>query len=385
MTDLFIFAGEASGDTHGAFLLEELKKIRPDWSLSGVAGPKMRKQGIKPLLRMEDFQVMGFTDVFLNLPGLVRKFYTVKNWIIKNQPKMVLLIDYPGFNLRLAKALRKEGYQGKLIHYICPSVWAWGKGRIQTLAKNYDALLTIYPFEKRFFENTPLEVTYIGNPVVETLKKSPLNPNWRKLSGLPEASDNPLIALFPGSRKQEIEKNFPIMIAAAEKVKEAVPDAEFILSVTSPKIQAIISTYLGKTKLKIPIIPSQFNYELMQEATAAMAKSGTITLELALSRCPTTVIYGLTALNRFIATYLLRLDLPHFCIVNILKGAEVYPELIEKGFDAESLTEKTLAFLNEPAVREKTLKSCQDVIEILGDSSASEIAAKKVVELCEKK
>jgi lipid-A-disaccharide synthase len=123
----------------------------------------------------------------------------------------------------------------------------------------------------------------------------------------------------------------------------------------------------------------------MKEATAAIAKSGTITLELALSRCPTTVIYGLTRLNRFIAGYLLRLDLPHFCIVNILKGNEVYPELIEKGFDVDSLTEKTLAFLNDKGFREKTLKGCQEVIDILGDSSSSEIAAKKVVELCEKK
>ncbi|MCB1113440.1 MAG: lipid-A-disaccharide synthase [Chlamydiia bacterium] len=382
MCDLFIFAGEASGDTHGQSLVQEILKLRPDLKISGVAGPKMRKEGVKPILKMEDFQVMGFQDVFLALPGLISKFFQVRDWILQNKPKAVVLIDYPGFNLRLAKALKKGGFKGKVLHYICPSVWAWGKGRIKTLAKYVDELYTIYPFEKKYFENTPLSVHYIGNPVVETLKKTPLNPEWKKLSGLPETFQGPLIALFPGSRKQEIEKNLNLQLEAAEKIKEAIPHAEFALSVTSPKIQAVISEYLSKSKLKIPIVPSCFNYELMKESQAAIAKSGTITLELALSKCPTTVIYGVSPLNRFIAKYLIRLKLPYFCIVNILKNEEVFPELIEKGFNADALTLKSLALLEDEAVKTKTLTGCQEVIDILGDSHASEIAAKHVVAKC---
>lgn len=381
-SDLFIFAGEMSGDTHGANLVKEIRKVNPHLSITGVAGPKMRKEKVKPTLRMEDFQVMGFTDVFLTLPSLIKKFYDVRDWILKNRPKAVVLIDYPGFNLRLAKALKKGGYSGKIIHYICPSVWAWGKGRIKTLAKYVDELLTIYPFEKKFFENTPLKVSYIGNPVAEALKHTPLNADWRRLSGLPPKGQGPIVALFPGSRKQEIEKNLPLQLKACENIKQEFPDAEFLLSVTSPKIQAVISNYLTESKLKTAIVPSHFNYELMKEADIAIAKSGTITLELALSKCPTIVIYGVTPVNRFIAAYLIRLKLPYFCIVNILQNKEIFPELIEKGFDVETLTKKSLDLLKDSKARQKVLEGCQDVINNLGDSNASEIAAKHVINAC---
>jgi lipid-A-disaccharide synthase len=381
MSDVFVFAGEASGDSHGAHLIREIKKLAPHLSIEGVGGPKMRTQGIKTLIKMEAFQVMGFSDVIRHLPCLYQNFYLVLNHLLKTSPSACVLIDYPGFNLRLAKALKKRGFKGKIIHYICPSVWAWGKGRIKTLSNYVDELFTIFPFEKALFSEEKLTVSYIGNPVVEAINHTPLEPHWRELSGLP-ASSKKLIALFPGSRQGEIERNLPLQLKALELLHEQLPHAHFALSITSPKLQATIASILSTSNLKIHLVPSTFNYELMREATSAIAKSGTITLELALHKLPTTVTYPLSTLNRLIAKYLIRLRLPHYCIVNILKGEEIFPELIEKRCDPCTLAEEALRLETDLDARQKVLQGCQDVIDQLGPSEASHIAAKKVLSQC---
>ena len=168
--DIFIFAGEQSGDLHGAELLYALKQKEPNLQIMGVGGPKMRSQGIYSIEKMESFQVMGLSDVIKALPKLVFLFKNIRNTILKNNPKAVIFIDYPDFNMRMAKSLRKNGYTGKLIHYICPSVWAWRKGRIKDLAETLDLLLTIFPFEPQYFEKTPLKVEYVGNSLVKNIK-----------------------------------------------------------------------------------------------------------------------------------------------------------------------------------------------------------------------
>ncbi len=152
----FIFAGEASGDLHGGPLVKALKQLNPASTITGVAGPAMRAQGVECLIPMEEFQVMGFSDVLAAFPKLWRQFHQVRDTILTTKPEVVILIDYPGFNLRLAKALRKKGFQGKIVQMICPTVWAWGKNRIHTMVNTLDLLLTIYPFEADCFANTSL-------------------------------------------------------------------------------------------------------------------------------------------------------------------------------------------------------------------------------------
>ena len=199
MTDLFISAGELSGDLHGAKLVEELLKAHPKLKIAAVAGPKMRAMKIKPYFRMETLSVMGFVDVFFSLHKIIKQFYAVRRKILELQPKAVLLIDYPGFHLRLAESLKKKGYQGKIIHYICPTVWAWGKKRIFQMAKNLDLLLTIFPFEPQYFSKTNLPVRYVGHPLISQMQPTILE---RKK----------ILALFPGSREAQIEKNLPLQL-----------------------------------------------------------------------------------------------------------------------------------------------------------------------------
>ena len=183
---LFIFAGEVSGDSHGASLVKALKEKKPNIVITGVAGPKLRKEGITGPLVMENFEVMGFTDVILSLPRLIKQFYVTRNYILKENPDAVILIDYPGFNLRMAKALREKKYQGKIIQYISPSVWAWGSHRIIQMEKTLDLLMTIYPFEGAFFSHTSLKVNYVGSPVKEQLSHYKYNDHWQDLLNIPK-------------------------------------------------------------------------------------------------------------------------------------------------------------------------------------------------------
>jgi lipid-A-disaccharide synthase len=211
--DLFVFAGEKSGDLHGGHLLRELFSIRPDARVCGVGGPSMREAGLSCMLPMEKFQVMGFVDVFIALPRLMRQFFAVKNYILRTQPPAVLLIDYPGFNLRLAASLRKAGFKGRICHYICPSVWAWGKKRIPQMANTLDMLFSILPFEKSYFSETSLPVHYVGHPLVAAVS------NYRRRP-LDDFSDGKVLALFPGSRRKELERNLFVQLSAAKKLRD---------------------------------------------------------------------------------------------------------------------------------------------------------------------
>lgn len=381
MTKLFVFSGETSGDLHGEKVIQALKKLDPMIAVDGVAGPKMRNLGIRGPYKMEEFQVMGFTDVIKNFPDLYTKFHKVLDTILKEKPDGCLLIDYPGFNLRLAKALREKGYKGKIIHFICPSVWAWGKKRVDLMSKHLDKLLTIYPFEAKYFSHTPLDVTYIGNPLVETIDAFTPKSSFREQTNLPE---KPLIALFPGSRLGEIERNLAVQLKALEEVKKSLPDYKIALSVVSPKLQKAITDKIQQTNLKLNsdifLVPSCFNYELMKEARLALAKSGTITLELALFKTPTVVVYGLSRLNRFIAKYLLQLKLPHYCIVNILKGNTVFPEHIAEGFEPSLIAKRILDLELNEDTRSHCIQGCEEVRNILGKHESGMEAAKAIYE-----
>jgi lipid-A-disaccharide synthase len=373
-THLFLFAGEPSGDLHGSHLLKNLYQQIPQLSVDGVGGPLMRSEKMDCILPMEEFCVMGFTDVFKKLPALWRHFHLIKKHILTSKPDGVILVDYPGFNLRLGKALRKAGYRGKMIQYVSPTVWAHGKHRADALAASFDLLMTIYPFEEVHYSHTSLKVKYIGNPIQEYLKSYDYAQDWRQKSGIP--AKEPLIALFPGSRAKEIQRHLPSMLQTASLLKDAVRFA--VSAEEDDALRSLCKGYgliLGKD---IFCVPREYRYDLMQASISAIAKSGTVTLELALHSCPTVVIYHLTSLNRFLAKYFLKLKLPHYCIVNILAGKEVFPELIEQGFTPKAIAEKLKGMMFE---RKEILEECEKISQALQSFKASEQAAAAIKEL----
>lgn len=383
MSRYFLLAGEPSGDLHGSKLMQAIYAIDKQASFYGIGGPLMRLEGISGKITMENFQVMGFSDVIKALPRLVKLFFATRNLILSEQPDVVIFVDYPGFNLRMAKALRKKGYKGKIVQYICPTVWAHGKNRINGMVDTLDLLLTIFPFERNCFSHTNLRVEYVGNPLTENIKKWKYDPNWKSAAGI--ASDGDIVALFPGSRIAEIQRHLPLQLQAVNNLIQIFPDMKFAISYSSPEILEKIHVEVNKSKLKIGqnifFIPPEYRYELMQDCKIALAKSGTVTLELALHQKPSVVIYSLTKLNYFLAKYFLRLNLPYYCIVNILANREIYPELIGVNLCGNRITDALVELTENPHLRNQIMLSCEQIRACLEGKEPHHRAALAVLEL----
>lgn len=360
--DLFVLAAEPSGDLHGAHLLSALRERR-SLRIAGVAGPRMRALGIEEIAPMEELQVMGFIDVLGALPRLFRLFRHIRTAILEANPRAVVCIDYPGFHLRLERSLRRHGYRGKLIHYICPTVWAWGKRRIPLMAKQLDLLLTFFPFEQASFTSTSLSVRYVGHPLVQKVAAV------RSL-----AKRAPLLALFPGSRDIEIERNFPLQIAAALRLQAAHPSIKVAVSVAHSRLRAKL-----KALSPFPLIEPEETYSLMQSATLALATSGTVTLELALFQTPTVVHYAIKPLDVFLARAIFRINLPYYCIVNILMNERVFPELFGPHLTIDALYQEAHALWISVEAQEECKKKCRQIEELLGKEDASQIAAAAIL------
>lgn len=383
MTLYFLFAGELSGDLHGSRLIQSLRYYDPNASLLGVGGPHMRKEGLECLFPMEDFQVMGFSDVLKAFPRLWKLFYQVRDVILKKKPDCLILIDYPGFNLRLAGALRKQGFKGKIVQYICPTVWAHGKKRIHTLTTHFDLLLSIFPFEAHYFSHTPLRVEYIGNPLVETIRTHSYQSDWMGQLGIPTHQE--IIALFPGSRDGEIQRHASQQLQIAAQLKERHPHLCFAFSCAHESLQVRLSQLIQKSSLRLNedlfIVPPHNRYELMKTCHTALAKSGTVTLELAIHHVPTVVHYELSTLNYLIAKYWLDLQLPYYCIVNILGDRMIFPEFIGKKAETTHLRDQLELLHFNTDQREEIQKNCQIIKNMLGNSSSHDLAARAIQEL----
>ncbi|MBI3508877.1 MAG: lipid-A-disaccharide synthase, partial [Chlamydiia bacterium] len=341
---------------------------QPSLRIAAVAGPRMRKLPIVTAFAMEKLQVMGFIDVLVALPRLMKMFFAIRNEILRLNPKAVICIDYPGFHLRLERSLRKKGYQGNLIHYICPTVWAWGKKRVQAMEKTLDLLLTLLPFEPKCFSNT-FAVHYVGHPLVHKIGTFSYQ-EWGN-------TEKKILALFPGSRSAEIARNLPLQLSAAKKLQQLDPSLEIAISLAHREREAQIRTYCPDAQL----VPPEHNYDLMRKAHMAIAKSGTVTLELALHRVPTVVIYAIQALDVWIARKIFRIDLPFYCIVNILGERRIFPELI-----GPQLTQPQLDFWAERLWfnrEERALceRGCEQVRLLLGERHASQEASQKILDM----
>lgn len=363
---LFIVAGEKSGDLLGQDLADSLKEELPSCQMQGVGGPLMQKAGVDICYPIEKLSVMGFTDVLLALPRLMRAFREIEKKIFLFQPEAIVLIDYPDFNMHLAKRLRKKGYKGKIIHYVSPSVWAWRKKRVFKLAKTHDLLLSILPFEKRYYEKTSLKVLYVGHPLV------------KKEEGERKKSHEPLLALFPGSRTGEIERNLPLQLKVAKKWLEKHKNFSLTISAATPSLEEKITKILKEERVKARILPFDRRHQLMRQATLALATSGTVNLELALNKVPTLVTYKLSNLNYLLGRYIFSVRLPHYSIVNIVGEKSIYPEFIHRTLSEESLYTSLTSLYDK---REECKKELVEVRKKLGGDKASKNAAVAIAKL----
>lgn len=353
-TDLFIFVGEQSADYYGSLLFQALKQAAPALNICGVGGPKMRSLGFECVLPMESFQLMSLTDFVVLQPKLRRRFDKLVNFILERAPKIVLLIDYPGGVYMFAQKLRKRGYKGKIIQYICPSLcFARQKDR-RDMSETLDALFAIFPFELPLFKDSSFSVNFVGHPVLEKLKDHHYSDRFK------QELSAPVLGIFPGSRSKLLKANFRSQLLAALALRKEVPSLCIKISVSNETSKKIIEPQvLGVPNLVL--IPEQYTYDLMQACTLAVATCGTIALELALHEKPTVVTYGASFLDVLVAKYFSRWSFPHYCIVNVLGNDRVFPELIYKDCTAKKIYEelKTLYFSSEQ--RQQCINRCQEI------------------------
>ncbi len=371
MNRIFIIAGEMSGDTHGAGLLRELKLLEPDMKVIGLGGPKMREaagEGIEDWV--ETAGVVGLWEVLKMYRYFKEKMDAVLDSILGQKPEAVILVDYPGFNLRLAKALRQGGYKGRILYYISPQVWAWKKGRVKIMAQVLDLMICIFPFEKEFYEKSGLRTEFSGHPMVDRVVT--LRRDWKREPGL--------VGWFPGSRLNEVRRLFPLMMDAAKAIKLAVPNARFAVSAANETLAGHMRTMAdehGMPEAK-RWIETGTVYDLMQRAEAGAVASGTATLEAACFGLPYTLIYNVAWPTYLAAKFVVRIK--HLGIINILAKREVVQELVQGALTSDTLAKATVDLLTSTEKRAHLQADLAAVVATLGSGGAYARAAKAVHE-----
>ena len=358
----FIIAGEASGDLHGSNLMKALRAKDPQAVFVGLGGDKMRAEGCAIRVDYRDMAYMGFVAVIANLHKVRRNLRTAQQALLSEQPDTLILIDYPSFNLRIAKFCHENLPHTQIVYYIPPKIWAWKEWRVHSIAKYCDEILGIFPFEPAFYAKYGYKCRYVGNPTADSIRSFNTTPH----------RSTPTIALLPGSRRSEISHCLPIMLAAARQV---AGNQYRIVVTAAPGIEdAFYHPYLQGEEL------TRDTYTLLSQARAAVVNSGTATLETALIGCPQTAVYHVTGskyLEWLIKPILFKIK--YFTLVNIISGKEVIQELVGQRFTLPNVTAELSRLISDDAYRAHMQSDYKAIQHILGDEPAPMNAAQIIL------
>ena len=380
---LLAVAGELSGDTHGGALLSGLRNRLPELEVVGIGGPRMVAAGLTPLYFLESLQVHGLFEVLAHLPRLYRILWSLERSLDEARPDALLLIDYPGFNLKLAAAAKKRGIP---VYYYCsPQVWAWRGGRIKTIVRVVDLMMVLFPFEVPIYRQEGLETIFLGHPLVGIQAgEQQLGAFDRKMKESPrgegrteEGDDLPVISLMPGSRPSELRRHLSVLLDAVRLVEAKGFRGRWVLPVAPSLDAAQIRAEILEAGVPVTAMEEAF-MPLLQRADLALVASGTATLQTAMAGVPFLVIYKVASLTFFLARRFAYL--PHISIVNILAKREVVPELLQQDFTPEKVSDAFLTLARDEG-RQKTMR--HDLAEVstqLGESGAYERAAELLAE-----
>jgi lipid-A-disaccharide synthase len=368
-------AGEASGDMHAAKVIEALRRRNKDLRIFGMGGPRMKAAGMEVREDPTRQALMGLAEVVRHLPESLRRLKDCERWLREEKPDLLFTVDYPDFNLRLARKAHALGVP--TCHYVAPSLWAWRKGRLKSLRRILDKLLVILPFEKEFFRREGMEVSYVGNPLPEEMDLGPVKriPTLQK-SGLPVTAF-PLVCAMPGSRKAEVGRIWPLFLKASRLLRKSCPDAAFLV----PRPHGLEPEDYPDLAPEDPFYfvegPA---YDLRKACDLAWVKSGTGTLETALLGTPLVVVYKVSAITGFLAKRLLKVK--DVSLVNLLAGKRVAAELLQERATPENLLAETDRILEEKGFREKQARAFRAIRrDIARPSRASRNAAAEVLRL----
>ena len=369
---LLVIAGEDSGDLHGAELLRELKERRPELRLVGVGGPRMTPYLDRKLADVQDLAVVGFVEVIRHLPRLNRLFKAILAAAQEEGISDALLIDYPGFNLRLAKALRRDLPAVRLHQYVCPQVWAWKQGRIPELGTVLDTLFCLFDFEPELFRGYPVDARFVGHPLVEIVRPECDREAFIAETGLDP--NRPLVALLPGSRKGEIQRLLPPMAELVRRWEAERPEVQWVLPVAPTLATEFVRGYLQGAPV---LLVEGRTYAARAYADAALVASGTATLETALLGTPFAIVYRLNALTYQIAKRIVKV--PHFGLANVVARREVAPELLQDEVNPERLGQELTRML-EPDNARRLRAGLAEVRGHLGEPGAAARVAERLLQ-----
>ena len=365
----YIIAGEASGDLHASNLVAEIKKKDKKAEFRGCGGDLMKAQGVDLLKHYRTMAYMGFVEVAVNLRKVLGNIAQCKKDILEYQPDAVILVDYPGFNFRIADFAHENGF--KVLYYISPQLWAWKRRRVKKVKRSVDKMLVILPFEEEFYKQYGVDVTYVGNPLLDELAKfgTANRSIFLRRNSLGEKRE--IIALLPGSRYQEVKRVLPVMLKAASHF----PDYQFVVAGVSSLDKSLYKKILGNSD--VFLIENQ-TYELLQNSSAAVVTSGTATLETALLTVPEVVCYKATGFSYFLAKWMIKVKF--ISLVNLVMDKEVVKELIQGEMTEENIVKELELLLHNSKRQRKLLEDYEELKDRLGSAGASEKAAEVITE-----
>lgn len=366
---LLIVAGEASGDLQAAYLVNSLKALHPNLEVFGIGGKCMREAGVETVYDMVDLAVVGFVEVIKHLGVFKSVLEGLLTLLEIKRPDAVILVDYPGFNLRFAKYVKKKKIP--VIYYISPQIWAWGKNRISEIKKCVDKMIVIFGFEEELYKDAGVKVSFVGHPFLDIVR-----PGWKKeetIKRLRLRHHSVKTAVLPGSRAKEIERHLPAMLKACEIIKTKLPDAEFILSRRRELDNSIYNGIIDRSKIKPHSLENR-PYEIMDVSDLVMVSSGSATLETAIMEKPMVIVYKTSFITWLLARNMIKI--PDIGLVNVVAGRRVVPELLQFQVNAPDIARESLRILKNKKTREDIKKDLRKVKKKLGEQGAVERAAR---------
>lgn len=365
----YIISGEASGDLHGANLMRELKALDSEAQFRCWGGDLMKAQGAELVKHYRDLAFMGFTEVLMNIRTILRNIEFCKKDIVEWKPDVLILIDYPGFNLRIAEFAKKEGF--KVFYYISPQIWAWKQSRVHKIKRVVDRMFVILPFEQDFYTRFDYKVDFVGHPLLDAIADRNMHkPSFDEFVKQHGLDHKPIVALLPGSRRQEISTMLPVML----NIRNDFKDHQFVVAGAPSQTKEFYAQFLQGTGVKIIYNET---YSLLQQAEAALVTSGTATLETALFGVPEVVCYKGGYISYQIARRLVKVK--YISLVNLIMDGEVVRELIQDEFNEQTLKEELSRLLNDNAYRSEMLKYLSELQQKLGGKGASRKTAELMI------
>jgi lipid-A-disaccharide synthase len=375
MKKVMIVAGEVSGDQHAARLVRDLRAVRSDVEFVGIGGEALRREGVRTVVDARDMAVVGFFEVILRLSFFRGVFKRMVAMLAEDRPDALLLVDYPGFNLRLAAKAHAMGIP--VLYYVSPQVWAWHKSRIPKMAKILDLLMVIFPFEVDVFKGTGLKTVFVGHPLVESVQRTLA----KSSPDLPWPVGRTRVGLLPGSRRQEIERILPAMLAAACELRRRDPAAVFLIPAASGEIRELIDAQVAarpaEERIAIGVVDGQMR-EVARQARAAMVCSGTATVETALMNCPMIVVYRMAAPTYWFGRCVIQV--PWLGMVNLIAKRELCPEFIQGAAQPAAMADAIEALAGDTPARKAQLEGLDEVVRALHGEGSVKTAGQLVAD-----